>query len=215
MINPDLLANILKPENITGQLFGVTVGIVTNNQDPDGMGRVKVRFPWLSDENESHWARVLTPMAGAERGLWFLPEVEDEVLVAFEHGRVDFPYVLGALWNGQDPPPESNDDGENNIRMIRSRSGHVIRLDDTDGSEKIEVVDKDEKNSIVIDSAKNTITIEASGDITIKTGAGKLIFEGAGVEIVSSADVKIEASGNLNAEAGSDMTIKGSMVNIN
>lgn len=194
---------------------GVTVAIVTNNQDPDGLGRVKVRFPWLSDEEESHWARVLTPMAGPERGLYFLPEVDDEVLVAFEHGQADHPYVLGALWNGQDAPPESNDDGENNKRTIRSRSGHLIRLDDKDGEEKIEIVDASEKNSIIINTADNAIAIQADSDITIEASNGKLILKGNGVEITSQAEVKIEASQNLDLQAGPQLNINGQMVNIN
>ncbi|MEA2176331.1 MAG: hypothetical protein QOD00_3923, partial [Blastocatellia bacterium] len=143
------------------RIGGVVVGIVTNNQDPDEMGRVKVKFPWLSDEDESNWARVATPMAGKERGLYLLPEVEDEVLVAFENGDMRFPYVLGSLWNGKDTPPAKNDDGKNNVRVLKSRSGHVIRLTDEDGKEKIEIIDKSEKNSIEIDTASNTITITA------------------------------------------------------
>src|SRR5205085_2988322 len=126
-------------------ISGVVVGVVTNNQDdPDGLGRVKVKFPWLSNDEESFWARVAVPMAGKERGFYFLPEVEDEVLVAFEHGDPRFPYVLGSLWNGQDKPPEKND-GKNNVRVIKSRSGHVIRLNDEDGKEKIESIDKSGK----------------------------------------------------------------------
>ena len=101
---------------VAQRMSGVVVGVVTNTQDPAGLGRVKVKFPWLSDSEESFWARVATPMAGKGRGFYFLPEVEDEVLLAFEHGDARFPYVLGALWNGQDKPPENNDKGENNIR---------------------------------------------------------------------------------------------------
>ncbi|MDQ3855312.1 MAG: phage baseplate assembly protein V, partial [Chloroflexota bacterium] len=130
----------------------MVVGLVTNNQDPDGLGRVKVKFPWLSDEDESSWARIVTPMAGNDRGLYFLPEVDDEVLVAFEHGDVRFPYVLGALWNGKDKPPESNDDGRNDQRTIKSRSGHIIRLDDGDEA-KLEILDKTGNNSIVINAS--------------------------------------------------------------
>jgi len=107
----------------SGRFYGVVMGIVTNNQDPSNMARVRVKFPWLSDDNESWWARLATPMAGAGRGSYFLPEVNDEVLIAFEHGDVRFPYVLGGLWNGQDAPPANNSDGQNNIRVIHSRSG--------------------------------------------------------------------------------------------
>ena len=117
------------------RIDGVVVGLVTNNQDPDGQGRVKVKFPWLSDQDESHWARLAAPMAGQDRGAYFLPEVDDEVLLAFEHGDARFPYILGALWNGKDAPPARNDDGKNNLRVIKSRSGHVIKLNDESGRE--------------------------------------------------------------------------------
>ena len=84
MMEEALLAALAGPaSHPSGRVYGVTVGVVTNNQDPDGLGRVKVRFPWLSDDDESFWARVVTPMAGNGRGLYLLPEVDDEVLVAF------------------------------------------------------------------------------------------------------------------------------------
>src|SRR3972149_536693 len=102
--------SILEALQGTGQdvrlISGVVPGIVTNNQDPDGLGRVKIKFPWLSDDNETDWVRIATLMAGGQRGGFFLPEVGDEVLVAFEHGDINHPYVIGALWNGVDKPPE-------------------------------------------------------------------------------------------------------------
>lgn len=216
MTNMDALAELLAPPAHGGRFYGVTVGVVTNNQDPDGMGRVKVRLPWLSDEDESFWARIVAPMAGPERGVYFLPEVDDEVLVAFEHGMVEFPYVLGGLWNGADKPPESNDDGKNNKRTIKSRSGHIIRLDDSDGAEKIEIVDKTQKNSIIFDASANTITVKADSDITLESAQGKVIIKGQSIEIKSSAqDVKVESSANMDLKASAQMNVKGSMVNIN
>lgn len=206
MIELELFPALLAPPIRECALYGVFVGIVTNNQDPGNPGRVKVRYPWLSDGEESAWARVATPMAGADRGLYLLPEVDDEVLVAFEHGDIRFPYVLGALWNGRDMAPAANEDGKNNVRMLRSRSGHVIRLDDTDGKEKIEIVDKTGKNSIVLDTAGNTITLAAGGDITIQAG-GKLTLSGKGVELASTGEIKVEASSSL--------ALKGQMVDIN
>jgi len=209
----ELLQSLVGPSNPEGRFYGVAVGVVTNNQDPDGLGRVKVRFPWLSDEDESHWARVVTPMAGNQRGLYFLPEVDDEVLVAFQHGDIRFPYILGALWNGKDKPPESNN-GANNLRTIKSRSGHIIRLDDTADAEKIEIIDKN-KNSIIVNTAKNTLTVAADADITIQSTKGKLILQGNGIEITSQAGVKVEASQGMELKAGSQFNIKGSVVNIN
>lgn len=210
-----LLHDLLAPPEQERCFYGVTVGLVTNNQDPDGMGRVKVKFPWLSDEDESAWARVVAPMAGKDRGVYFLPEVDDEVLVAFEHGDMRFPYILGALWNGQDQPPETNGDGQNNKRTLKSRSGHLIRLDDTDGNEKIEIIDKSEKNRIIIDTKDNKITISADGDIAIQSSAGKLQFSGKGIEITSQAEIKMDASQNFDLKAGAQLNVKGSVVNIN
>lgn len=197
------------------RIAGVVVGVVTNTQDPAGLGRVKVKFPWLSVSEESFWARVATPMAGKGRGVYFLPEVEDEVLLAFEHGDTRFPYVLGALWNGQDKPPESNENGENNIRSIKSRSGHVIRLNDTDGEEKIEIIDKSGKNTIVIDTAKNAITLTSEKDITLSASKGTIKLDAQKIEIKSSAETKIEASAGMDVKATATMNVKGATVNIN
>ena len=202
-----------------GRIFGVVVGLVTNNQDPESMGRVKVQFPWLSSSDERYWARVAAPMAGNNRGAYFLPEVNDEVLVAFEHGDVRAPYVLGALWNGQDVPPRTNSDGKNNERVIRSRNGHefvfnddsqgghvqiktnaghLFILDDTSGQEKITVQDKTGNNTIVIDSVQNAITITAQMQLNLK-----------------AQTVEIDADQMLTLRAGANLTIQGAMVQIN
>jgi phage baseplate assembly protein V len=212
----DIYSELLAPSEHASRIYGIVIGVVTNNKDPDGLGRVKVKFPWLSDTDESNWARIVTPMAGKDRGFYFLPEVDDEVLVAFEHGIVEMPYVLGALWNGKDKPPEKNDDGKNNLRTIKSRSGHIIRLDDKKGEEKIEIIDMTAKNKITISAKDNTISIEADADITIKSSKGKLVLQGqGGVEIKSQAAVKIEATGNMDLKSNAQMNIKGTMVNIN
>lgn len=197
------------------RFFGVVVGVVTNNQDPDNLHRVKVRFPWLSQSDESHWARVATPMAGKDRGIYFLPEVDDEVLVAFEHGSIDHPYVLGSLWNGRDTPPESNQDGENNHRTVRSRSGHVVRLNDREGGETIEIIDKSGNNRVVIDTARNSIAIEAQGDITIQSASGKLTLKANGIELQSQAGVTIQALQNMDLKAGAQVTVKGALISLN
>ncbi len=203
------LLDVLAPASPekAGKIFGVVMGIVSNNQDPDNMGRVRVKFPWLSDDHESWWARIAMPMAGPKRGTYFLPEVEDEVLVAFEHGDVRFPYVIGSLWNGKDSPPETNGDGKNNRRLIHSRSGHLIRLDDTDGDEKIEIIDKSGGNSITIKSSDNSIAMTCTGKMTLHASQG--------IEITSDADVKIQATSTMDIQASATMTVKGATVNIN
>ena len=101
------------------QINGVVIGLVTNVQDPDKNGRVKVHFPWLDDQHETDWVRIATMMGGNGRGSFFMPEVNDEVLVAFDHGDVRFPYVVGFMWNGQDQPPSK----EIRLRVIRSVNG--------------------------------------------------------------------------------------------
>ncbi len=213
----DILVDVQEErEGSVGRISGVVVGVVTNNQnDPEGLGRVKVRFPWLSDEEESFWARVAAPMAGKERGFYFLPEVDDEVLVAFEHGDVRFPYVLGSLWNGQDKQPETNGDGKNNIRVIKSRSGHTIRLNDEEGKEKIEIIDKTGNNRIEFDTAQNTITLTADKDITLSAKQGTIKLDAQNIEIKSSADTKLEAGAGMDVKATGTMNIKGATVNIN
>ena len=105
----DILSQGRDREAQASKIYGFVIGIVTNNQDPDGLCRVKVKFPWLSDEVESWWARCAQPMAGADRGTMLIPEIDDEVLIGFEHGDVRFPYVVGALHNGVDKPPKAND----------------------------------------------------------------------------------------------------------
>lgn len=207
--------NMLVERDDSSRVTGVVVGVVTNNQDPDGLGRIKVKFPWLSDADESSWARLAAPMAGKERGLYFLPEVDDEVLVVFEHGDLRFPFVLGALWNGKDKPPADNADGKNSVRLIKSRSGHLVRLNDEDGKEKIEIIDKSEKNSIVFDTANNTITITSDKDITLAAPQGTIKLDAQKVEIKSSADAKIEAGAGMDVKASGTLNVKGATVNIN
>ena len=187
---------------------GIVVGIVSSLDDPENLGRVRVKYPHL-DEQQSDWARLATLMAGSKRGTFFRPEVEDEVLVGFEQGDPTRPYVLGSLWSKPDKPPE--DDGkktENNWRQIVSRSGHVLRLDDTRGKEKIEVIDKDKKRRIVIDVSASKIQITAdAGDIEISAPQGKISLTAMSVELKSQT--------TMNVEGGAATTIKGATVNIN
>ena len=191
----------------SGLFHGVVVGLVTNVKDPDKLDRVRVKLPWLPDAPETDWARVAVPMAGNGWGMSLPLELNAEVLVAFEHGNPAVPYVIGVLWNGKDKPPATNDDGKSDVRQIRTRSGHVVRFTDQDGGEKIEIIDKTTKNSIVFDSAKNALTITADTDITIEAKSGKLKLSGQSVEIAAKTTAKVEGSCGL--------TLKGATVNIN
>jgi uncharacterized protein involved in type VI secretion and phage assembly len=190
-----------------GRENGIMVGIVMDLDDPEKIGRVKVKYPHLADQ-PSDWARLVTLMAGPERGAFFRPEVNDEVLVAFEHGDPRRPYILGALWSKADVPPK--DDGqttENNWRFIRSRSGHLIKLNDTHGSETIEIIDKDGERRVVLDSAGRKIQIFCgAGDIEVKADTNITI---------EASTVRVKATGNMNLEADGILTLKGATVNIN
>jgi uncharacterized protein involved in type VI secretion and phage assembly len=209
------LLDLVESPEMKNRINGVVVGVVTNNKDPEKLGRIKVKYPWLSDNEESNWARVASLMAGEERGIFFLPEVDDEVLLVFEHGNINSPYVIGSLWNGIDKPPEANADGKNNIKLIKSRSGHTIKIDDTEGKEKIEIIDKSGENKISFDPSNKKMLIECGGDIELTASKGKIAINGKEIEIKSSSSAKIEASAGIDLKASGNFNIKGSIVNIN
>jgi uncharacterized protein involved in type VI secretion and phage assembly len=186
---------------------GVVVGLVTNNKDPQDQGRVRVKFPWLSNDEESHWARIAMPMAGSGRGWFSLPEVGDEVLVMFEQGDMNHPYVIGSLWNGSDAPPLSASDavdGQGNVvrRILKTRAGHTVLLDDSDDSPGIQIIDKTGRNKILIDSKDNKLTVELEGDVKLQS-KGK-------IEIEASSDISLEAKGSMSLKAMSGMDIEAS-----
>lgn len=198
---------------------GVVVGLVTNNKDPEDMGRVKVKFPWLSDTDESHWARLVSPMAGPSRGIYYVPEVNDEVLVAFEHGDMNYPYIVGAVWNGKDKPPLSIDEavkgGTTIRRLIKTRAGHQILLVDDAGKEEIYIVDKTGKNSIRIDSVKNDITILCDNNFTVEA-KGKISMTSQMDFSFESKTGKVSGKGTsgMNLETPAQMTVKGSTTTV-
>jgi phage protein D/phage baseplate assembly protein gpV len=188
------------------RMQGVVPAIVTGNKDEERRGRIQVKVPALADKAE-HWARLATLMAGPERGTFFLPEKGDEVLVAFEHGRPESLFVVGALWNGRDAQPDANSNDKNDLRFIKSRSGHLIRLDDTDGKEKIEIVDAKGKNRVTLDTATGDVTVESGNDLVLKAPKGAIRLEGKSIEASSTGDTAVDAKGKLS--------LRGSTVDIN
>ena len=203
--------------------FGVEIGLVTNVQDPEKLGRVKVCFPRLPDKPESSWCRVAQPAAGAGRGFYFVPQVNDEVLIAFERGEANQPYVIGSLWNGQDKPMDGAYTDDNTKSVIQTKSGHRVELDDKDGEEKIVIADKSGKRTHTFDVKKKKFLIEAKeGDIEIHAEK-KLVLscedleirtdKSAKLHVGSNLDVKVDAKANIKAD--SQLNLKASRVNIN
>ena len=169
----------------SSRIYGVLPGKVVDVADPEGMGRILVRFHTFASEENSYWARIATQYSGNDRGILFRPEVDDEVLCTFEHGDIQYPYVLGGLWNGQETPPDS--DPENNIKMIVTRSGHKVTFDDTPGSEKIEIKSKSGQKIVLDDSLPS---------------AGKIL-----IETTPTGTVEINClNANINAIAGLNIT---------
>lgn len=196
-----------------GHAKGVAVAIVRENKDDSGLGRVKVSFPWHSQPRESYWARVAMPMTGKSHGIYFIPEIGDEVLVAFDRGDLRFPYVVGSLWNGVDKSPLTNQDGKNDQRQIKTRKGHMLTFDDgSRGQVQLELndgkrltlnddgieIDDGKGNKVVIQSTGGTVTVQAATSLSIK-----------------APTISIEATGTLEVKAGAMLRLSGATVAIN
>ena len=189
----DALIDERIPQGLGGRWYGVYPALVENIVDPESMGRIQISLPWCPDSNDGQylvWARLATMMAGNDRGSWFIPDVGDEVLVMFEAGDPVRPYVVGALWNGQDAPPVAAEDA-NNKKVLRSRNGVQVTLDDEDGQENLiletpgghTMTMTDGETAVrVEDSSGNTIRMETNG-ITIDANGTKIELTASGVTI--------------------------------
>ena len=186
----------------------LVAAVVDDLDDPDGLGRVRVRFPHL-DEELSNWARLVSAGAGHDRGNFFRPERGDEVIVAFEHGDPRRPYVLGGVWSVPDPPPPDKKAVDNDLRQIVTRSGHVVRFDDGKGAERIEIIAAGGDQKIVLDTAGKRIEVTArQGDIAVDASGGD-------VTVKSSGNLTVSAGGNLEIKATGSLKLSGSTVDIN
>jgi uncharacterized protein involved in type VI secretion and phage assembly len=201
----ETIIDVRVPSGLGGRWYGVFPALVSDIKDPDGQGRVKVTLPWSPDTGSGRyeaWARLATMMGGNNRGSWFVPDVNDEVLVVFEAGDPRRPYVIGGLWNGSDAPPDSMDGGgQNNRKVLRSRNGVKITLDDSTGQETMiletpggqKLTLKDGPGTVeIVDSNGNSIKLEPTG-ITINASAKVTINAGAQVEVTA---------GMVNVSAG-------------
>src|SRR5687767_14587211 len=163
------------------KIRGVHLAIVVDNKDGGGNPgyRVKVKFPWLNEQETSYWARIAVPMGGAGRGTYVLPEIDDQVLVVFEHADMERPIVIGTLWSKKQEPVEVNESAKNNTKLIKSRCGHRIIFDDKQGAEKVIIVDKTKKNKIVLDSVNKIVKIECDGEIAVIAKANVIMHSNA------------------------------------
>jgi uncharacterized protein involved in type VI secretion and phage assembly len=198
-----------------GHAKGVAVAVVKDNKDSSGQGRVKVSYPWHSQPHQSYWARVVTPMAGKDRGIYFIPEVEDEVLVAFERGDLRFPYIVGSLWNGKDQSPEKNGNGNNDIRLIKTRKGHKLTFNDNKGSQGLVQLELNDGKKLTFDDNGIRIDDGKGNSIEIKSQGGSITIQAATALSIKAPKIAIEASGTLDVKAGGTLGLKGSLVNIN
>lgn len=202
----------------TPAMTGLMIGIVTDNKDPDDRYRVRVKFPSISDADASWWAPVMSLGAGDQRGLSLLPEINDQVIVGFASGDINRPFVLGGLWNAKDAPPtkqgEVAPNGNVEIRELKSRVGHVIRLTDTSGKEKIEIIDKTKGNSIVIESSGGgKIVIACDGPVTVTSKQTATIEATQNVVVKATSNVEVKGL-NVSVEAQAKLALKGAIVDI-
>jgi uncharacterized protein involved in type VI secretion and phage assembly len=219
--------------------FGVVVGLVQDVNDPTGQGRIRVRFPWLPDDTDSGWAPIARPMAGKERGYYFMPEVGDEALLAFEHGDFSHPFVIGFLHNGVDVPP---DDGiDVHVRRFKSVRGHLLQFDDRPGKEQVFLrtegdyaLSLDQMDGriristaggqeVVLHDTPKRIELKTAGGTSVKTMAGVTLVVGdTGVAVTSAAaPVQVDAvnatlnvAGNCTINAPT-VTVNAAMVSVN
>jgi uncharacterized protein involved in type VI secretion and phage assembly len=228
-------------------LAGVYYAIVCQNKDEEKqLGRIKVRFPWLpgGDQDQSTWAQMAVPMEGGEFGTFTLPEVDDTVFVVFLAGDINHPVVIGGCWNKTDAPPEVNENGNNDFRFIKSRSGSRLLFDDSsstkvvltdgangnyvgcgkfasggDGPNKMEISKPSEING----SATQGVGVASTGTVNVWCPNGNLKVEAMHIEITASQKVQVKAGGDATFEGSMKATcasaatldVKGSQVKVN
>ncbi|MEN9938469.1 MAG: hypothetical protein RLZZ387_5048 [Chloroflexota bacterium] len=224
-LNPNTLLSVLLPEAERAPGTGLVTGVVTNNDDPDKQGRVKLKFPWLAADQESNWARIVSVGAGASRGLEVIPEVNDEVLVGFEHGDMNYPYVLGGLWNGKDTAPLPTDKVVKSSKVqqwvLRTRTGHELVFDEgeqankgqielkTAGGASVTLNDKDK--ALEIKTGKHTVKLDDQGNVVSLTSGGDLKIEAKGaLSIKTSGKLELDGQGGMDLKSSAAMSLQSS-----
>jgi phage baseplate assembly protein gpV len=207
-------------------LCGVSYAVVTQNQDDElKQARIKVKFPWMSDSDQSHWAQLAVPMTGDKYGTYVLPDVGDAVYVVFIAGDINHPVVIGGHWNKTDTPPETNENGKNDYRFIKSRAGHRLQFEDT-SNVKVLVTDfKNERiagcgtfaaggsspNKLALpavtgingSSSKGVSIAALKGKLNLSCPKGKLTISALHVEITAKEKATVAATGAFSIEGAS------------
>ena len=190
-------------------------GFVTDNQDPDNLGRVKIKIYLSEVETETNWLPIIAGFAGDDKGIYCLPDIDDFVLAVFIDNTYQKGYILGSTWTQDSPLPTSeensdadlNGDGNNALRMIRTKAGQRIILDDTDGSEKIQILNADATSRIELDAENELINLETEQGISLSAKkAISITAEEMSVEL--DKDLTISCK-NLGFETSGDSSIKG------
>ena len=212
-----------RKDSLDNLQFGLHYGIVCQNKDPDNLDRIKIRLPWLDqgDVDQMHWAQLVTPMEGKKFGWYTLPDVDDVVVVMFVGGDISQPVILGGVWSKPDFSPETNEDGKNNFRGYRSRSGHRLILDDSDKT-KVVFADKTTKNMIGIGNfakagaGPNTCAVykpPMSGDVGVSIssmeGTMEITCKDGALKVSAQQNIKINAKTTIDIKAGGDIKAEG------
>ncbi len=212
-----------RKESLDHLQFGLHYGIVVQNKDPDNLDRIKVRLPWLDngDVDQTHWAQLVTPMEGKKFGWYTLPDIDDVVVVMFIAGDTSQPVILGGVWSTKDNSPEPNEDGKNNFKGYRSRTGHRLILDDSSKT-KIVFADKTTKNMLGVgnfakDGAGPNVCAVYKPPMSGDTGVSFSSMEGTleisckdgALKVKADQNIKINAKKTIDVKAGSDLKGEG------
>jgi uncharacterized protein involved in type VI secretion and phage assembly len=208
-----------KRDSLDAVQYSLHYGVVVQNKDPDNLNRIKVRLPWLDqgETDESHWAQLVTPMEGKKFGIYVLPDIDDVVAVMFIGGDISQPVILGGIWSKPDFSPETNEDGKNNFRGYRSRTGHRLILDDSSKT-KIVLADKTAKNTVGMgqfdtDGAGPNKSAVFKPPMSGTVGASFSSMEGNLEITCTKGALKVEAGQNIkiNATKTIDINSKGAL----